>query len=413
MPNENRPNLTCCYSLVFLAAALYLFLQTFSTFSPVLFAFILMLLLTIAINPVILKLRSMMGGRGLATGLLVLVFLCIAALTAMAFYSPMKRSTTKFIQQLPQYWERIQKPIMKMEQKAEMTEQRLKREVSTEVAQETKSTTNQPPVTAPRPKEDVAATQPASGGFLRSGLGSVVSGVSGSFKSAASNAASIVLIIVTVFFGVIFSSLRPRPILGLFFGLIPEQHHPTAVRISHRIVAFVPKWALATLMGMSIIGTMIFLAMWPLFGFQDALVLGLIALVFESVPYIGPILASVPALLLAAGDGGLKPLWVLLAYIAVQTVENNFIMPVVVGGQLKLHPVAVIFSMLLCVTVFGVLGVLIAMPTVAIIKILHEEIYRPRFLPNVSDDDLENIAQTVLKTEKKSPSKSKGKESGR
>ena len=127
-----------------------------------------------------------------------------------------------------------------------------------------------------------------------------------------------------------------------------------------------------------------------------ALVLGLIALVFEAVPYIGPILAAVPALLLSTGEGGLMPLWVLIAYLTVQALENNLIMPVVVGGQLQLHPVAVIFSMLLCVTVFGVLGVLIAMPMVAVFMIFHEEVYRPRFLPNVTDEDLDRIGRTTL-----------------
>jgi predicted PurR-regulated permease PerM len=81
-------------------------------------------------------------------------------------------------------------------------------------------------------------------------------------------------------------------------------------------------------------------------------------------------------------------------------LENNLIMPVVVGGQLKLHPVAVIFSMLLCVTTFGVLGVLIAMPTVAIFLIFHEEVYRPHFLPHVCDADLERIARATLEKER-------------
>jgi predicted PurR-regulated permease PerM len=105
-------------------------------------------------------------------------------------------------------------------------------------------------------------------------------------------------------------------------------------------------------------------------------------------------------LLLAVGDGGMKPLWVLIAYCIIQAIENNLIMPLVIGGQLRLHPVAVIFSMLLCVATFGVLGVLLAMPMVAIILIFHEEIYRPRFLPNITDEDLDRIAQATLERKK-------------
>jgi predicted PurR-regulated permease PerM len=367
------------------------------------------LLLSLAINPIILKLRKLSGGRTVATVLVVLTFLCILGLTAWAFYTPVQRSTSKFIQRLPEYWERIQRPILKMEQKAVISEQRIKREVTREVAREDGRKTNAPAPPLPPVEQDATARTGTGGGLIHSGAGAFFTGVTGSFKGIASNAASIILVIVTTFFGVVFTLLRPRPIIGMVFGMIPEQHHEHALIIARRIVEFVPRWALATLTGMGIIGLMIFLVMWPLFGFQDALVLGLIALVFEAVPYVGPILASAPALLLAVSEGGLMPLWVLIAYLAVQALENNLIMPVVVGGQLRQHPVAVIFSMLLCVTVFGVLGVLIAIPMVAIFLILHEEIYRPRFLPNVSEEDLEQIAHATLE-KKPIPSKKKMEE---
>lgn len=406
MPKEHLPKPRSFYPLILLAAGLYVFIHTFPTLSPIFLSFILTLLVALAINPVILKLRRLSGGRTVATGLVVLAFLCIAGLTGWAFYKPMKRSTTKFVEQLPQYWERIQKPIMKMEQKAVISEQRLKQEVTTEVAQENGAQTNAPPSSArERERERERASQeaaktPPSGNFIRTGLGTIFGGVTGSLKGMAADVASLALVIITVFFGAIFTLLKPRPIIGMIFALVPEQHHSHARNILHRIVDFVPRWALATLTGMTIIGALIFLAMWPLFGFQDALVLGLIALVFEAVPYIGPILASLPALLLAVGEGGMKPLWVIIAYCIVQTMENNLIMPWVVGGQLRLHPVAVIFSMLLCVATFGVLGVLLAMPMVAILLIFHDEIYRPRFLPNVTDQDLDRIAQATLERKK-------------
>jgi predicted PurR-regulated permease PerM len=53
------------------------------------------------------------------------------------------------------------------------------------------------------------------------------------------------------------------------------------------------------------VGLMVFLLMWPFFGFLDAMVLGLIAAVFEAIPYLGPFLSAVPALLFALGEGGL------------------------------------------------------------------------------------------------------------
>ena len=136
--------------------------------------------------------------------------------------------------------------------------------------------------------------------------------------------------------------------------------------------------------------------MWPIFGFSDALMLGLIACLFSAIPFLGPVLSLIPALLLAIGEGGMTPVWVLLAYLAVQAMEGNVIMPVIMSRGMKLHPLAVIFSMLITVTAFGVLGVLIAAPMVAIINILHEELYRKHFLPSVTDDDLDRLARGAL-----------------
>jgi len=59
--------------------------------------------------------------------------------------------------------------------------------------------------------------------------------------------------------------------------------------------------------------------------------------------------------------------------------------------------VAIIFSMLLSVTVFGILGVVVAVPLAAIARILHEELYRPRYLPNVAHDNLDQMASSFSK----------------
>ena len=98
----------------------------------------------------------------------------------------------------------------------------------------------------------------------------------------------------------------------------------------------------------------------------------------------------------AVGKGGMTPLWVVLAYLGIQALENNVILPFIMARGMKVHPVAVIFSMLLCVAAFGVLGVLVAAPLVAIVDIVHDELYRKRFLPGVTDADLDGLARRSL-----------------
>lgn len=396
MPNNSKPELRqpAISFYVLLAAALWVFIQTFSLLSPILLSFLLILLISLAVNPVISRLRALTGGRKVATGLVAAALVAVLGLTGWAFFGPMKASVTKFSEQLPGYWERLQKPLIRMEKQAVLSEEKLQAEVTTEIAEEATAAGKPEPAritTAPAPLQ---TTKEA--GSLRSGLSQMFQGVAGSFRAVAFNTAQILVVLVTVFFGVTFTLMNPRPIFGAMFSLVPERHHDRTLAIVQRIGKFVPGWAGATLLGMLTIGLLVFLLMWPIFGFMDALVLGLIAGVLEAVPFLGPLLSAVPALLFAVGKGGMTPLWVVLAYLAIQALENNVILPFIMARGMKLHPVAVIFSMLLCVAAFGVLGVLVAAPMVAIVDILHDELYRKHFLPTVTDADLDRLARRSL-----------------
>lgn len=363
--------------------------------------FQIILLISLAVNPVMARMRVWMGGRKKAATILALVVIAVIGLTGWAFLVPMKDSVTKFAEKVPGYWEGLQKPLIKLEQQAVSSEKKLQAEVTTEIAQEKVTAGEAEPVPAPEPPAPNRGLQREEGpertlAPVRSGLGQMFEGVAGRFTAVAFNTAQIMIVLVTVFFGVVYTLMNPRPIFGAIFSLVPGRHHNQALTIMRRIGKFVPSWAGATLLGMVTIGLLVFLVMWPLFGFADALVLGLIAGILAAIPFLGPILSAVPALLLAFGEGGMTPMWVIIAYLGIQALENNVIVPFVMARGMKLHPLAVIFSMLLCVAAFGVLGVLVAAPLVAIVSILHEELYRKRFLPGVTDADLDRLSRESL-----------------
>ncbi len=396
MPNK-RTTEQKTYSISFyivLGAALLAFIRTFSLLSPILLSLLLVLLISLAVNPVITWMRARRGGRKLPTGLLAVGSLVIIGLTCWGFFGPMKASVVSISETLPVYWERLQKPLIKIEQQSVIFEEKLQAEVSTEIAEDN-SVAGKPKVVTPKKKPSLPAS-PKEEDTLRASLGKMIKDVLGSFTAVAFNGAQMLVVLVTVFFGVIFMLMNPRPVFAAVLSLFPERHHDQAVTILQRIGKFVPIWAGATLMGMVTIGMLVFMLMWPIFGFMDALVLGLVACVLEAIPFLGPILSAVPALLLAVGKGGLTPLWVVLVYIAVQAFENNVIIPYIMARRMRLHPLAVIFSMLLSIAAFGVLGVLIAAPMVAVVTILHDELYRKRFLPTTTDAELDHLAGIAL-----------------
>src|SRR3989339_541717 len=119
-----------------LAAALFVFIETYSLLSPILLSLLLILLVSLAVNPVISRLRAWTGGRKGATGLVVATLVVVICLTGWALFGPMMASLSKFSEQLPNYWHRLQKPLIKMEKQAVLSEEKLQAEVTTEIAEE-------------------------------------------------------------------------------------------------------------------------------------------------------------------------------------------------------------------------------------------------------------------------------------
>jgi predicted PurR-regulated permease PerM len=394
MPDKPEPELRRCSFCFYLmlGAALLVSIKCFSLLSPILLSFLLVLLVSFALNPVVSRMMAWTSGRKVATGLVVAAFVLVIGLTGWAFTVPLKGATEKIVQSLPGCWERVQNTLSSLSQPAGQTEAKPAAKVTAAIPP------SPPPAGGPAATPQTNAPAPPEAakdsGF---GLGQMLQGMAGGFKAMALNTSQIMVVFATVFFGVTFTLMNPRPVFGAIFSIIPGRHHEQTLIILQKIGKFVPTWACATLLAMLTVGSLVFLLMWPFFGFMDALVLGLIAGVFEAVPYLGPLLSAVPALMFTLGQGGMTPLWVLLLYLAVQFLENNVISPLIMARGMKLHPVAVIFSMLLCVEIFGILGVLIAAPMVAIVEILHGELYRKRFLPAVTDADLDRLARNSLR----------------
>ena len=376
------------YGPVLLAAGLYACILAYEIISTILLSFLLILLISLAANPIVLRLRQKSGTRGFGVAVIVAAFLIVAGMAAVAFSAPLKNSGAKFVHQFSGYWHRVQQPFARMDSLTADDQNRP--DAAEEGASATAGHFAKPSRRAPA---DQTNSKP---GVFQSAARDSLQAVLASFKNFAVNIASLLVVGVIVFFGVVFTLLNPYPIVSLLFAFVPEEHHPKAITIFQRVAGFVPHWALATLLAMLTVGVLVFLSMWPVFGFANALTLGFIAAVLESIPYLGPILSSIPALLLSVGRDEWTPLWVVLIYLAVYSLEAYVIAPLILADRLDLHPLAVIFSIFICGAAFGVLGVLIAVPALVIAQILYEVLYRPRFLPNVTGQDMTRLTRRAL-----------------
>jgi predicted PurR-regulated permease PerM len=114
-------------------------------------------------------------------------------------------------------------------------------------------------------------------------------------------------------------------------------------------------------------------------GVPFALVLGLIAGILEVLPYVGPILGAIPAVLVALLANPVSAIWVALAFFLIQQVENLVLVPRIAGQSVKLHPALVMVVLIVGNELAGFVGMLVAVPVSAIIRDIFKYLYL-RFL---------------------------------
>lgn len=107
-----------------------------------------------------------------------------------------------------------------------------------------------------------------------------------------------------------------------------------------------------------------------LLGVPYALLLSILLGLTNLIPYFGPIIGAVPAVLIAYTTSPALVIYVILTILAVQILEGNFLSPYIVGKNIKTHPVAIIFVLLLGGELFGILGMILAVPVLTILKVI-------------------------------------------
>jgi predicted PurR-regulated permease PerM len=98
------------------------------------------------------------------------------------------------------------------------------------------------------------------------------------------------------------------------------------------------------------------------------LALGVFYGVMELIPYIGPILGALPAVLIALFTDPITALWLAILFIGLQQLEGHVVAPQVFGHTLRINPLLVIFALLLGLTLYGIIGALLALPVAAVLR---------------------------------------------
>lgn len=123
-----------------------------------------------------------------------------------------------------------------------------------------------------------------------------------------------------------------------------------------------------------IIGLIVFSGMY-LSGVSYPLVLGLLATCTETIPIVGPVIGSIPAIMLAYLVSPSLAFKVIVFYIIVHQLENHIIVPNIMGHTIHLHPVIVIISLLIGYQILGIVGMMVAVPVTALLRVLIKNLW--------------------------------------
>lgn len=200
------------------------------------------------------------------------------------------------------------------------------------------------------------------------------SGVGGSIGQVLMSVGDSFTNLVLVVFGGIFIALNPGIYRTGLIKLIPPSARSNAATALDDSRNALRLWLKGRLLAMALVGVLTGAGLW-LIGIPSWLALGLLATLLEFIPFFGPIIAAVPAVLLALlvspGDAAL----VVVLFLVVQQLEGNVISPLIQHRAVELPPALLLFALLAFGLLFGLVGVLLAEPLTVALFVLVKRLY--------------------------------------
>lgn len=188
----------------------------------------------------------------------------------------------------------------------------------------------------------------------------------------------IVAIAIILFSGLYFAA-QPEPYQRGLVRLLPQARRRRAAEVLFAGGYTLRWWILGQLLSMTVVGLLMGIGL-TIIGVPMAFALGVLAGLFEFVPTIGPIFGLLPALVLSLAEGPQSALYVLALYAVVQTLESYLLTPLVQHRVLELPPMMTIATQVLFAWTLGPVGLLVAVPLVALMMVVVQMLYVKDFL---------------------------------
>jgi predicted PurR-regulated permease PerM len=204
----------------------------------------------------------------------------------------------------------------------------------------------------------------------------------------------IVAIVVAMFAGA-YLAMSPEPYIRGVLHLLPVGSRERAAEVLYAVGEVMQWWLLGQLASMAVVGIVVGVGL-AVIGVPLAFVLGVLAGLFEFVPFLGPLIGLAPAVLLALASSPQDAGYVLLLYGAVQTAEGYVLTPLVQQRAIEMPPVLTISAQVALSWMAGPIGLLVAVPVTAAIMVATQMLYVRDTLGEEMDPEWERVAREAV-----------------
>jgi predicted PurR-regulated permease PerM len=220
---------------------------------------------------------------------------------------------------------------------------------------------------------------------MQGGSFSIATFIHNIFSISASFIEAVIITLIAGFYLAAQPELYRRGLDKLF----PRRWRPAADETIADIGQALRLWLIGELIQMALIGALTLAAVWAI-GLSSPLALAAIAGLAEFIPYLGPIIAAIPALLVATTQGPDTLLWTLFAYILIHQIEGNLIAPLIQRRMVFIPPALLLLAIVTVLFLFGTVAVIFAAPLAVIAVTAVKKLYvrdglgEPTVLPGES-----------------------------
>ncbi|GAA0599208.1 AI-2E family transporter [Virgibacillus siamensis] len=211
-------------------------------------------------------------------------------------------------------------------------------------------------------------------------FGNLLNGIGSNISQIISLITGIATTLVIVPFILFYFLKDDRQFASLIEKLIPKNYYEEGKTLLNDIDHTLSAYIIGQLTVAFVDGFLMYIG-YLILGVPYAAILGIFVMITAIIPLIGPLLGIIPAIMLGLLQNPVMVIYIFILMIAVQQLEGNLISPQVLGKRLDLHPLTVILLLIVAGALYGFIGVLLAVPLYAVLKVTIKNFYKLYRLP--------------------------------